>query len=431
MSYHHGEQPSGWEGYPPGPAYPSQPWHQPQIQPSYQTPQNYWPAPAPDQLYRGPQPSHPPTPPMYQQPAYSPPTPRQSLSSVESSETRGHGKHRRHHSRHDSHRNPSPQPHSSPQPQSHGPGARTGHQPQHHTRSGRRKALLIGINYFGQRGQLKGCINDVANMSRFLSERYGYAREDMVTLTDDQQNPIGQPTKQNILRAMSWLVKDAQPGDSLFFHFSGHGGQTADLDGDEDDGYDEVIYPVDFKVAGHIVDDDMHRIMVSRLPAGVRLTAIFDSCHSGTALDLPYVYSTQGVVKEQNIVKEAAVDLFGAVSAYQQGDIKGAASTAIGFFKKVAIGDRAREKTLRTKASPADVVMLAASKDKQTSRDTWEDGSATGAMSWAFIKVLKQSPHQTYLELLNSLRVALNEKYTQKPQLSCSHELNVNKPFTL
>ena len=37
---------------------------------------------------------------------------------------------------------------------------------------------------------------------------------------------------------------------------SGHGGQTKDLDGDEDDGYDEVIYPLDFKQAGHIVDDD-------------------------------------------------------------------------------------------------------------------------------------------------------------------------------
>ena len=41
----------------------------------------------------------------------------------------------------------------------------------------------------------------------------------------------------------------------------GHGGQTKDLDGDEDDGYDEVIYPVDFRTAGHIVDDEMHRIM--------------------------------------------------------------------------------------------------------------------------------------------------------------------------
>lgn len=98
-------------------------------------------------------------------------------------------------------------------------------------------------------------------MSTYLNGHFGYKREDMVILTDDQQNPMSQPTKANILRAMHWLVKDAHPNDSLFFHYSGHGGQTPDLDGDEDDGYDEVIYPVDFRQAGHIVDDEMHRIM--------------------------------------------------------------------------------------------------------------------------------------------------------------------------
>lgn len=81
--------------------------------------------------------------------------------------------------------------------------------------------MLIGINYFGQKGQLRGCINDVKNMSTYLNKNFGYAREDMVILTDDQQNPMSQPTKANILRAMHWLVKDAQPNDSLFFHYSG------------------------------------------------------------------------------------------------------------------------------------------------------------------------------------------------------------------
>jgi hypothetical protein len=146
-------------------------------------------------------------------------------------------------------------------------------------------------------------------MSGYLNQSFGYAREDMVILTDDQQNPMSQPTKANILRAMHWLVKDSQPNDSLFFHYSGHGGQTADLDGDEEDGYDEVIYPVDFRSAGHIVDDEMHRIMVQPLQPGVRLTAIFDSCHSGSALDLPYIYSTSGVLKEPNLAKEAGQGL--------------------------------------------------------------------------------------------------------------------------
>jgi len=59
------------------------------------------------------------------------------------------------------------------------------------------------------------------NMKTFLNERFGYAKEDMVILTDDQQNPRSQPTKQNILQAMTWLVKDARPDDSLFFHYSG------------------------------------------------------------------------------------------------------------------------------------------------------------------------------------------------------------------
>lgn len=58
-------------------------------------------------------------------------------------------------------------------------------------------------------------------MSSYLVEHFSYKREDMVILTDDQQNAMSQPTKENILRAMHWLVKDARPNDSLFFHYSG------------------------------------------------------------------------------------------------------------------------------------------------------------------------------------------------------------------
>lgn len=100
-------------------------------------------------------------------------------------------------------------------------GAPQGYNFQYSACTGRRKALLIGINYFGQKGQLRGCINDVKNMSSYLNGNFGYAREDMVLLTDDQQNPMSQPTKANIIRAMHWLVKDARPNDSLFFHYSG------------------------------------------------------------------------------------------------------------------------------------------------------------------------------------------------------------------
>lgn len=109
----------------------------------------------------------------------------------------------------------------------------------------------------------------------------------------------------------------------------------------------------------------LHR--VQPLQPGVRLTAIFDSCHSGSALDLPYIYSTQGVLKEPNLAKEAGQGLLGIVSSYARGDLGGMASTAMGLFKKATTGDDVYQRNLRTKTSPADVIMWSGSKDSQTS----------------------------------------------------------------
>ena len=148
---------------------------------------------------------------------------------------------------------------------------------------------------------------------------------------------------------------------------AGHGGQIKDLDEDAENSYDEVIYPVDFRDVGHIVDDDMHKIMVQPLQPGVRLTAIFDSCHSGTALDLPYIYSTQGILKEPNLAKESGQGLLSVISSYSQGDLGGIANNLMGFFKKATSGDDAYNKTMATKTAPADVVMWSGSKDDQTS----------------------------------------------------------------
>ena len=80
---------------------------------------------------------------------------------------------------------------------------------------------MIGINYAGSSAALSGCINDANNVKRFLQTQFHYQDEDMVILTDDARNPAQMPTRQNILRAMGWLVAGAQPNDSLFFHYSG------------------------------------------------------------------------------------------------------------------------------------------------------------------------------------------------------------------
>ncbi|KAF8338331.1 peptidase C14, caspase domain-containing protein, partial [Amanita rubescens] len=298
--------------------------------------------------------------------------------------------------------------------------------------NGKKKALCIGINYIGQENQLGGCINDALNMRNFLCRHYGYKMEDIVLLRDDSQNPKELPTKDNMLRAMQWLVSDPRPNDSLFFHYSGHGGQTQDLNGDEDDGFDEVIYPVDYKKRGHIVDDDLHEIMVKPLPPGCRLTAIFDSCHSGTALDLPYVYSTEGKIKEPNLMAEAGKGALSVFTAYERHNILGAVKGAVDLVK-VATGNtrqaQAQRTTRQTKTSPADAISWGGCKDSQTSADTQEAGRATGAMSYAFITSLEQNPQQTYQQLLVNIRNILSGKYSQKPQLSCSHPMDTNILF--
>lgn len=211
--------------------------------------------------------------------------------------------------------------------------------------------------------------------------------------------------------------------------FLGHGGQTKDLDGDEEDGYDEVIYPSDYTSAGHIVDDQIHAICVAPLKPGVRLTCIFDSCHSGSVMDLPYVYSTKGALKEPNLAKEAGQNLLEMGMAYARGDT-GSIFSSLKKLTTVAMnGDKAYEKTKRTKTSPADVIQWSGSRDDQTSADATIASQATGAMSWAFITAIKQNPNQTYLQLLNSIRDVLESKYTQKPQLSCSHPLGTSLFF--
>lgn len=97
--------------------------------------------------------------------------------------------------------------------------------------------------------------------------------------------------------ALQWLIKDCQFGDSLVFYYSGHGARVRDVDGDEIDGYDEALCPVDYRTAGKILDDEINATIITPLPHGVKLHAIIDTCFSGTLLDLPYLCRMDRLVK--------------------------------------------------------------------------------------------------------------------------------------
>ncbi|EIM89370.1 uncharacterized protein STEHIDRAFT_109568 [Stereum hirsutum FP-91666 SS1] len=158
-------------------------------------------------------------------------------------------------------------------------------------RETKRKALLIGINYLHQQselyGSLSGPIDDVKVLRDTLITYHGFKEKDVTVMTDEEKDPKNRkmlPTKANIIKAIQALVQDARPGDVFVFHYAGHTDQRKAInDSNEKDGLDEVLITSDLE---QIVDDDLHKLLVRPLPEGSRLTAIFDSCHSGTLLDL-------------------------------------------------------------------------------------------------------------------------------------------------
>lgn len=260
----------------------------------------------------------------------------------------------------------------------------------------KKKALCIGINYKNQDKELRGCVNDAWNMAEFLKSSWNYAKEDIMVLTDEPYNLKYMPTKRNILSALRWLVKDAQPGDSLFFHYSGHGGRIIDLDdrrvdGHRVDGFEKAIHPVDWEHAGEIVTEDLYDAMVKPLPTGCRLIALFDSCYSGTVFDLRYIYQTSG------------------------------------HLKRHAVNSRAL-----TRYPQAHVVLFASCSDFQGSGGVIiRGGEFLGAMSSAFISSLTTNPNQTYLQVLVSVQDILRRTQRQTPQLSSSYPIDSNQQCLL
>ena len=142
-----------------------------------------------------------------------------------------------------------------------------------------KKALLVGVNrYPAPINSLRGCLNDVAQVRALVESRLAFPPTAVRTLTD------AAATTAAIVAGLRWLVKGAAAGDVLLFHYSGHGSQVDDRNGDElDDNLDEIICPFDLDWDQPFTDDNLYAILKD-LPAGANLSVILDCCHSGTGL---------------------------------------------------------------------------------------------------------------------------------------------------
>jgi hypothetical protein len=236
-----------------------------------------------------------------------------------------------------------------------------------------RKALLIGLNYINSPYELNGCINDTIIMSNLL-KNYNFTNIQLLNDTTDKK-----PTKQIIMNEIKNLLTSSQTGDLLFLLYSGHGSYTLDRNSDERDRRDEMIIPLDYNP---ILDDELKTLITTNLKKDVTLIALFDSCFSGTMLDLRFQY-----------MDSSNYDLF-------------------------------TENTKNTECK-GNVLMISGCMDSQYSEETVLNNKVQGAMSWSFGQCINNN--STWRELLINMRDKLKSSgFRQIPQLSTDSIFNLD-----
>uniref|UniRef100_A0A803M4K6 Peptidase C14 caspase domain-containing protein n=1 Tax=Chenopodium quinoa TaxID=63459 RepID=A0A803M4K6_CHEQI len=210
--------------------------------------------------------------------------------------------------------------------------------------------------------------------------------------------------------ALFWLVNGCQPGDSLVFHYSGHGSRQRNYNGDEVDGYDETLCPLDFETQGMIVDDEINAAIVRPLPRGVKLHAIIDACHSGTVLDLPFLCRMSRLFIDINIKRWAGG---GGKSDEAKGRWSGGAAAVVSIRRSGQYfwEDHRPRSGVWKGSNGGEVISISGCDDDQTSADTaaLSQVTSTGAMTYCFIKAIENGQASTYGSMLKSMRATIRK----------------------
>lgn len=155
-------------------------------------------------------------------------------------------------------------------------------------KSAQKRALIIGVDeypHLSSFDQLEGCVNDALLMEKVLKENFDFPKGNIEVLTN------ANATRDGILTALNKLASETQQDDIVVVHYSGHGSQMTDLEGDEPDGLDETIMPCDTGRKNNrgrpdenrdITDDEIFDWITRVTSKTSFLTLIFDCCHSGT-----------------------------------------------------------------------------------------------------------------------------------------------------
>lgn len=163
-------------------------------------------------------------------------------------------------------------------------------------------ALIVAVADYPRRGGYPklSSDNDIP-LVRGAMVRHGFAEEDISVLLDEQA------TRAGIFKAIEeHLLAAAEPGDVVFIHYSGHGHQITDQDGDEIDGYDEILVPFDapslyhegYEGELHIRDDELNEVVETlrqKVAPDGNVVVSLDACHTGSATRGPWEAAVRGM----------------------------------------------------------------------------------------------------------------------------------------
>jgi hypothetical protein len=255
-----------------------------------------------------------------------------------------------------------------------------------------KRSLFVGINAYPS-APLYGCLDDVAT-AHALTAPLGYTA-DARTLRD------GEATGAAIESGLRWLLAGLKPGDVAFFHYSGHGSWVRDLDGDEPDGRDETLVPVDFDFADKrtwFTDDRVARIIrEAGLAPGALFVLNIDACNAGT------------------MQRMAALP---HATRYRALPAPAVSVAPVAWWRRaLGLGLRSRPFGGRVlTAGKGKVVQLSATTPTELAADAFIGGRWRGAHTWALEACWR--PGITYRDLARDMRRLLRrEGYQQTPTL--------------
>ncbi|MBX3148914.1 caspase family protein [Candidatus Obscuribacterales bacterium] len=148
-------------------------------------------------------------------------------------------------------------------------------------------ALLIGINSYPTK-PLKGCVNDANSLKTILTRKFNFSDDYHIkTLLNEQatKSAIENAFETHLVSNAKRLKSEGKQG-IFVLQFSGHGSRVPDVNGDEPDGWDETLCPVDTDLdsSSHdLIDDEIESMLTVLTKYTDNVTLIIDSCHSGTA----------------------------------------------------------------------------------------------------------------------------------------------------